>query len=297
MSSVSPAPTPLPASVRLGEGSGGLTVVRVAGRAGSAEVYLHGAQVTEFTPAGGRPVLFLSEASRFEAAAAIRGGVPICFPWFGASTVDPAAPAHGFARLSEWELVDAHESDDDVVLTFLLTDTPATRASAWPHRFEARYTVTVGARLSLALQVTNRETDAITYEEALHTYLQVSDVRGTTVSGLQGTAFLNQLTGLTEPAENSPVGFAAETDRLYPGSRGSATVADPDGRTVTIESDGSDSTVVWNPWIGKSARMADFGDGEWTGMVCVETANVRRDQVRLGAGESHTTTVVFEVSA
>lgn len=276
---------------------GGLVVARVAGRAGSAEIYLHGAQVTDFIPAGGRPVLFLSEASRFETAAAIRGGVPICFPWFGANAVDPAAPSHGFARLSEWELVDAHECDDDVVLTFLLTDTPATRASAWPHRFEARYTVTVGARLTLALQVTNRETDAIEYEEALHTYLRVSDVRGTTVSGLQGTTFLNQLTGLTEPAENSPIGFVTETDRLYLGSRGSATVADPDGRTVTIESDESDSTVVWNPWIGKAARMGDFGDDEWTAMVCVETANVRRDQVRLEPGQSHTTTVVFEVSA
>ncbi|TFC78678.1 D-hexose-6-phosphate mutarotase [Cryobacterium cheniae] len=296
MSSVSAAPASLPASVRLAEGRGGLTVVRVAGRAGSAEIYLHGAQVTDFTPVGGQPVLFLSGASRFEAAAAIRGGVPICFPWFGAHALDPAAPAHGFARLGEWEFVDAHESDDDVVLTFLLTDTPATRASAWPHRFEARYTVSIGARLTLALQVTNRETDAFTYEEALHTYLRVSDVRGTTVAGLQGTAFLNQLTGVTEPAENNPVGFATETDRLYPGSRGRATVADPDGRTVTIESDGSDSTVVWNPWIDKAARMADFGDDEWPGMLCVETANVRRDQVRLDAGRSHTTTVVFEVT-
>ncbi|TFD38456.1 D-hexose-6-phosphate mutarotase [Cryobacterium sp. TMT1-19] len=297
MSSVSAAPRSLPASVRIGEGRGGLTVVRVVGRAGSAEIYLHGAHVTDFTPAGGRPVLFLSDLSRFEATAAIRGGVPICFPWFGANALDPAAPSHGFARLIEWELVDAHESDDDVVLTFSLTDTPATRTSAWPHRFEARYTVTVGARLTLALRVTNRETDALSYEEALHTYLRVSDVRGTTVSGLQGTAFLNQLTALTEPAENNPLGFGTETDRLYLGSRGSATVADPDGRTVTIESDGSDSTVVWNPWADKAARMSDFGDDEWPGMVCVETANVRRDQVRLDAGQSHTTTVVFAVSA
>ncbi|HSP76310.1 MAG TPA: D-hexose-6-phosphate mutarotase, partial [Cryobacterium sp.] len=211
--------------------------------------------------------------------------------------LDPAAPSHGFARLSEWEFVDAHESADDVVLTFRLTDTPATRASAWPHRFEARYTVTVGARLTLALKVTSRETAALTYEEALHTYLRVSDARGTTVSGLQGTAFLNQLTGVTEPAETDPVGFTTETDRLYLGSRGSTTVTAPDGRTVTIESDGSDSTVVWNPWADKAARLADFGDDEWPGMVCVETANLRRDRVRLDAGQSHTTTVVFEVSA
>ncbi|TFC56734.1 D-hexose-6-phosphate mutarotase [Cryobacterium sp. TMT2-15-1] len=297
MPSVSAAPRSLPASVRIGEGRGGLTVVRVGGPAGSAEIYLHGAHVTEFTPAGGRPVLFLSDLSRFEATAAIRGGVPICFPWFGANALDPAAPSHGFARLIEWELVNAHEADDDVVLTFSLTDTPATRTSAWPHRFEARYTVTVGARLTLALRVTNREPDAISYEEALHTYLRVSDVRSTTVAGLQGTAFLNQLTALTEPAENTPLGFGTETDRLYLGSRGSATVADPDGRTVTIGSDGSDSTVVWNPWADKAARMSDFGDDEWPGMVCVETANVRRDQVRLEAGQSHTTTVVFAVSA
>ncbi|WP_166785509.1 D-hexose-6-phosphate mutarotase [Cryobacterium cryoconiti] len=296
MSPTHSAPATLPASVHCEEGTGGLTVVRVAGRAGSAEVYLHGAQVTGFTPAGGDPLLFLSEASRFEAAAAIRGGVPICFPWFGANATDPAAPSHGFARLSEWEFVDAHETGDDVVLVLRLTDTAATRASAWPHRFEAVYTVTVGARLTLALRVTNLETDAVTFEEALHTYLRVSEVRGTTVSGLQGTPILNQVTGLTEPAESTPVRFTAETDRLYLGSRGSATVTDPDGRMITIEADRSDSTVVWNPWTDKASTLADFGDDEWPGMVCVETANVRRDQVHLDAGQSHTMSVVFDVS-
>ncbi|TFC94868.1 MULTISPECIES: D-hexose-6-phosphate mutarotase [Cryobacterium] len=297
MSSTPSAPASLPASVRIGEGTGGLTVVRVAGRGGSAEVYLHGAQVTGFRPAGGLPLLFLSAASRFEAAAAIRGGVPICFPWFGANAHDPAAPSHGFARLTEWDLVDAHESGDDVVLVFGLTDTPSTRASAWPHRFEARYTVTVGARLTLTLQVTNLEMDAVTFEEALHTYLRVTDVRVTTVSGLEGIPFVNQVTGLTEPAESTPVDFTAETDRLYLGSRGSATVEEPNGRRVTIEADRSDSTVIWNPWIAKAAAMGDIGDNEWPGMVCVETANVRRDQVRLDAGQSHTMSVMFEVSA
>jgi glucose-6-phosphate 1-epimerase len=296
MSSAPLAPASLPASVRIGPGEGGLTVVRVAGRAGSAEIYLHGAQVTSWTPAGGQPVLWMSAASRFQPDAAVRGGVPICFPWFGGNAGAPSAPAHGFARLSEWEFADAREAGDDVVLAFRLTDTPATRASAWPHRFEARYTVTVGARLTLALRVTNRDDAAVAFEEALHTYLRVGDVRDTTVGGLEGAPFLNQLAGLAVETETGPVRFTAETDRIYQGSAAPTTVADGSGRSVGIRTDGSRSTVVWNPWVAKAALISDFGDDEWTGMVCVESANIRSDAIRLEPGQSHTMTAVFEVT-
>ncbi|TFD08596.1 D-hexose-6-phosphate mutarotase [Cryobacterium sp. TMT1-21] len=293
-----PVPASLPASVEVGLGSGGLPVVRVAGRQGSAEIYLHGAQVTAWTPAGGRPVLWLSATSRFLPDAAIRGGVPICFPWFGAKAGAPSAAAHGFARLTEWEFVDAQEAGDDVVLTFRLGDTPATRASAWPHRFEALYTVTVGTRLALALRITNLEPEAVTFEEALHTYLRVDDVRDVRVAGLEGAPFLDQLAGLTEaPGASEPVRFEAETDRIYLGTDAAATVIDPAGHSVTIEKRESHSTVVWNPWAAKARSMSDFGDEEWTGMVCVETANIRGDLVRLEPGQSHTMTAVLAAVA
>ncbi|WP_407343702.1 D-hexose-6-phosphate mutarotase [Pengzhenrongella phosphoraccumulans] len=299
MPSAVPVPVSLPPTVQLGRGEGGLPLVRIHGRAASAEIYLHGAHVTRWAPQGDAPVLWMSAASRYVPESPLRGGVPICFPWFGAHASDPTAPAHGFARLAEWELVGAHEDADDVVVTFRLVDSSATRSSAWPHRFEARYTVTVGARLTLALEVTNLDSDDVTFEEALHTYLRVSDIGRVQVRGLERAPYLDRLGGPDPvPGEAGPVRFTGETDRIYLGTRATVAVADDDSpRAVTIATEGSDATVVWNPWAGKAAAMADFGDDEWTTMVCVETCNLRGTAVRLHPGQSHTMTAVLSAGS
>ena len=297
MSTVPTALPVLPASVHLAPGVGGLPIVRVTGRAGSAEVYLHGAHVASWVPAGGAPVLWMSAASRFTPGTAIRGGIPICFPWFGPNKADETAPAHGFARVTEWQLSGAAEVGDDVELTFHLTDSPATRASAWPHPFEARYTVTVGASLRLELEVTNQDTVAVTVEEALHSYFAIDDIHRTTVAGLEGVPYLDKVAGgALEQDTDGPVRFTAETDRVYPGTAATTTIADGT-RGITVAKSGSESTVVWNPWIAKAAAMADFGSQEWTGMVCVETCNVGADAVTLAPGASHTMTATITVSA
>jgi D-hexose-6-phosphate mutarotase len=297
MSTVPTALPVLPASVHLAPGVGGLPIVRVTGRAGSAEVYLHGAHVASWAPAGGAPVLWMSAASRFTPGTAIRGGIPICFPWFGPNAADATAPAHGFARVTEWQLSGAAEVGDDVVLTFHLTDSPATRASAWPHPFEARYTVTVGATLGLELTVTNRDTVPVTVEEALHSYFAIDDIHRTTVAGLEGAPFLDKVGGATPtPGSPVPVSFTAETDRVYAGTT-AATLIDDGTRRIAVTKTGSESTVVWNPWIDKAAAMADFGSQEWTGMVCVETCNVGTDAITLAPGASHTMTAELTVTA
>lgn len=288
----------LPASVRLETGRGGLPVLRVAGPSARAEIYLHGAQVTGWTPAGRDRVLWLSSASWFAGDAAIRGGVPICFPWFGARVGHPESPSHGFARLSQWSLDSALDDGQDVTVGLRLTDRDAIGASAWPHRFEALYTVVVGSRLSLALTVTNPGDAAMVFEEALHTYFDVRDVRATEVTGLEGTAFYDRLSGPDQvPGEPDPVRFASETDRIYLDTTASTTVRDIDtGRSVSITKAGSDATVVWNPWVDKARAMDDFGDDEWKTMVCVEVCNIRGAAVRLAPGDSHTMAASFELS-
>ena len=290
--------TTLPATVRLDpNGRGGLPVVRVDGPGARAEIYLHGATVTDWTPRGSEPVLWVSSASRFTRDAAIRGGVPICFPWFGARAGHPELPSHGFARLCDWSLVGAQDDGEDVIVRLRLTDSDATGASAWPRRFEAIYTVVVGTRLSLALTVTNRGDDALVFEEALHTYLGVRDIRATEVTGLEGTAFYDQLAG-PEPVggEPHPLRFASETDRIYLDVKASTTVRDTEtGRSVLIAKDGSGTTVVWNPWIDKAAKLPDFGHDQWKAMVCVEVCNVRDAAICLAPGASHTMTATFEL--
>jgi D-hexose-6-phosphate mutarotase len=243
-------------------------------------------------------VLWVSSASRFTPDAAIRGGVPICFPWFGAQVGHPESPSHGFARLSPWSLVAAEDDGQDVTVSLRLTDEDATGASAWPHRFEAVYTVVVGSRLSLALQVTNLSDETVSFEEALHTYFDVRDIRAAEVSGLEGTAFYDRLSGPGPvPGEPDPVRFGSETDRIYLGTRASTMVRDADaGRCVAISKDGSDATVVWNPWVDKAKAMDDFGDDEWKRMVCVEVGNIREATIHLAPGGSHTMMTTFEVS-
>ena len=288
----------LPASVRLETGRGGLPVLLVDGPAARAEIYLHGATVTRWTPSGFDQVLWLSSASRFTGDAAIRGGVPICFPWFGAQSGHPEAPSHGFARLSQWSLVGAQDDGTDVTIRLGPTDEDATGASAWTHRFEAIYTVVVGSRLSLALQVTNLSDETVGFEEALHTYFDVREIRAAEVTGLEGTAFYDRLSGPEPvPGEPDPVRFASETDRIYLGTRASTMVRDAEaGRSVLISKDGSDATVVWNPWVDKARAMDDFGDDEWKRMVCVEVGNIREATIHLAPGGSHTMMTTFEVS-
>jgi D-hexose-6-phosphate mutarotase len=239
----------------------------------------------------------VSSASRFTRAGSIRGGVPICFPWFGQAAGDPELPSHGFARLSDWSLVGAHDDGADVTLRLALTEDNATGASDWPHRFEAIYTVVVGARLSLALTVTNRGNQALIYEEALHTYLGVRDLHATEVTGLEGTPFYDQRAG-PELMDGEPraVRFEAETDRIYPDTGASTTVRDlQGGRSVLITKSNSETTVLWNPWITRAADLSDFGDDEWKTMVCVEAGNIGDAAIRLAPEGSHTMTAMFEL--
>lgn len=280
----------LPPSVRLEQGEGGLPRVVVGSPGGgSAEVYLHGAHVTAWAPPGAAPVLWMSPASRFDAAAAIRGGVPICFPWFGGGPDGDRSPAHGYARLADWRLVGAEEGPDGVVVTLAL--------DAGDDGLAATFRVSVGRRLGLSLDVVNEGAAPTSFEVALHTYLAVADVRAIRVLGLAGERYLDR-NGGPEPVrqDEEAITIAGETDRIYVGSRATVGVEDPGlGRRLVVEKEGSASTVVWNPWVGKASAMADVGPEAWRGFVCVETANVRSDAVTLARGARHVTTALIGV--
>ena len=155
----------------------------------------------------------------------------------------------------------------------------------------------VGPSLSLALTVRNPGPLPFTFEEALHSYFAVSDVRRVLLHGLEGVGFVDKTAaGARRPGEPGPIAIAAETDRVYLGADTGVTIEDPGwGRRIVVSKSGSRTTVVWNPWVAKAKAMPDFGDDEWTGMVCVETANALDDAVSLAPGESHTLTATIEV--
>lgn len=288
----------LPPSVRVSEGRGSLPRIDVSTAAAHAEVYFQGAHVAVWRPKATRaPVLWLSERSHFEPGKPIRGGVPICFPWFGAHPANAAAPVHGFARVREWRLTEARE-DRDGVVTLALELAGERLSPDWPHRFTAIHRIEVGTTLRMTLEVRNDGVDAFTFEEALHTYFDIAGIDAVSVAGLEGCAYLDKTAG-GRPfgPTGAAVRFTGETDRIYLDTRDACVIDDPgQQRAITVHKSGSDATVIWNPWIAKARAMPDFGDDEWTGMVCVETCNVNVHARTLQPGESHAMTAAIEVT-
>jgi D-hexose-6-phosphate mutarotase len=266
-------------------GAGGLTVCRVRTDAAEADVYLHGGHVTHYQPAGQPPVLFLSEQAVFADDKPIRGGIPICFPWFSGNGPREDSPAHGFARTMPWELVDAKADGEDVVLSLRLTANEATR-ELWPHDFVFDYKIRVGRTLTIEATVTSTGA-AFDYELALHTYFHVSDVRRITLAGFDGSRYIDQLDANEVKTQRGEPSIDGEVDRIYQGHTSDVTIHDGD-RRIVISKTGGNSTVLWNPHVAKAARMADFGDDEWSTMLCVESAAIGENRITLAPGESHT---------
>jgi D-hexose-6-phosphate mutarotase len=289
----------LPEGARLEKGPGGLDRLSLQAGEGEALVYLQGAHVAHFQPKGERPVLWMSAASRFEAGKAIRGGVPICFPWFGPKAGAPDAPLHGFARILPWALGSVTREADGRLRAVLDLTAEAAARGGFPRELALSLAVTVGRSLRMELTTRNVDSAPATFEAALHSYFAVSDVRQVRVHGLEGAAFVDKTAALARrPPEGAPLALAAETDRVYLGAKGTVTIEDPGGRRrIVIAKSGSATTVVWNPWVAKARAMPDFGDEEWTGMLCVETANAMDDALTLPPGASHVMTATLEVQA
>lgn len=273
-----------PVRVGFADGRGELPMLEVSTEWSTAGIYTHGAHVTHFTKKGEQPLLFLSQCSRFAKDQAIRGGVPIIFPWFGPRE---GMPQHGFARVKEWDLKEFLPAPDGTVsVKFCLPETP--EASAYPP-FTADFIVTVSDTLTMTLIVTNKsKDDTFAFEDCLHTYFEVGDINTASVHGLKGVKYLDKAANYTEKVETEDaIRITSEVDRTYLNTTGTVEIHDPKlKRKIIVKKHGSVSTVVWNPWITKSRQMPDFGDDEYQKMICVESGNVGPNQIKLGPGES-----------
>jgi len=215
----------------------------------------------------------------------IRGGIPVCWPWFGPHE-DGEKPMHGFARLMMWQFERASETSLGVDLVLKLEDSVETQA-LWPFRFALRLHIHMGLELEVVLEVTNNDSKSWTMTGALHTYLAVGDARQIVLNGLHGTRYVEDRLSPGKRPQQGPVVIDQEVDRMY-ASDASVIVDDPVmHRELRIEKAGSLSTVVWNPWIEKSTRLADLPDEAYPDFVCVETTNAGDDAVTLEPGETH----------
>jgi glucose-6-phosphate 1-epimerase len=271
----------------------GLKALRLSASGSEALVYLHGAHLASFRTSEHGELLWASECAVYAPGKAIRGGVPICFPWFGAHPAHSYLPAHGFARTREFRFEGSEVRGDNVVAELSLSSSEDT-LPFFPHAFTARLRLTIGRELSVAFEVENTGADAFDYELALHTYLGVSDVRNVEVSGLGDAIYDDKVSGERALRQGrEPLRFTGETDRVYDSSARVTVLDLARKRRLVIDKTCSATTVVWNPWIDKAKRMADFGDDEWPGMLCIEAANTGARRISLPPESRHTTTTII----
>jgi glucose-6-phosphate 1-epimerase len=287
----------IPGVAQITAGNGRLLRVSLSTPAATGEIYLHGAQLTSWRPAGGEEVIFLSDRSQFEPGKAIRGGIPVCFPWFRNKVDDPKAPSHGFVRTKDWQLDSVEMRGDGVMVSLSTSSDEGTRAW-WPHDFHLLHRVILGVGLTQELVVSNTGTTPLRFEEALHTYYRVGGAEAIRISGLDGVAYLDNTDANREKRQVGDIVFTAQTDSAYLDTTHAVEIADPVlRRRIQLSKQNSRTTVVWNPWSTGAQSLADLGDEEWRAMACVEASNMRAFAVDLAPGQQHTMKTVIQVVA
>lgn len=268
--------------------SGNLSdIVVLVSPGGSAEISLYGGQVLSWRPTGQPPALFLSGGfAKTEKGKAIRGGIPVLWPWFGKAQ-SPSLPNHGFARISLWRLAETEYDKDETSALFVLVDDDSTR-KLWNGKFELELKVTVGRTLKLELKTKNTGKEKFSVTEAFHSYFRVKDIENAALYGFDGEAYMDATMSMDAMVQSGAIAFNCETDRIYTRHEGTANLEDKGiGRRTIVKKNGSDASVVWNPWSNKAAGMPDLKEGEWRRFVCVETANLGRKPVEVPPGGFH----------
>ncbi len=265
---------------------------------GTAVVALQGAQVLSFVPAGGDEVLWLSPVAKLGTGKAVRGGVPVCWPWFGPNADDPKKPAHGFVRAAMWDVTGTEVTRDGASIR-LQFDATKIDPTLWSRAAVATIQVTLSHCLEISLTTENSGSAPLSVTQALHTYLAVSDVSEITIDGLAGRPYIDQLAPGTRPIQRGIIKISGEFDRIYQQTPDTVIVHDSHlKRRLRVTKTGSASTVVWNPGSEKAARLGDMGTDGYRGMVCIETANAGDDVVTLAPGGRHllTTRIAVETA-
>jgi glucose-6-phosphate 1-epimerase len=286
----------IPGIANVVEGNGGLQKVCITSPGAVGEMYLHGAHVTSWKPAGREEVFFLSSKSRWEDERAIRGGIPICFPWFGGKADDSNAPAHGFVRTKVWQLESIAQAGDAVTVS-MFTESNGDTKRWWPADFRVVYRVTFASELRLELVATNTGKTSLRFEEALHAYHRVGNVLQTRLGGLSTVHYIDKTDANRKKTQQGEIAIVSETDRVYLDTSDAIEMEDPvSHRRTHVAKENSRTTVVWNPWVQKAHSLTDFADDEWMQMICIETSNVSDFAVELAPGQQHTMKALVRVT-
>ncbi|WP_423130571.1 D-hexose-6-phosphate mutarotase [Gaoshiqia sp. Z1-71] len=273
-----------------------LVYLTVSNKYAEADICLYGAHVTRFRPHKTMDILWMSPDSFFEVGKPIRGGIPVCFPWFGPHKTDTQKPQHGFARLMYWEVLEtASMPTGETRVRLQLSSSEETRFY-WPFDFVAELDITVGARLTVTLKVTNTSTNPFEYSSALHSYFFLSGIENISIEGLQGTTYYNQLNPGNEVQEEAVLKINEALTRHYLDTEAAVVIADPVfRRRILVEKTGSQVTTVWNPGQEACASIADLPNDAYETFVCVEAVNAFNSPVSLAPGQSHETSAILGI--
>ncbi len=277
------------------EGSEGIPIALITTPHATAAITPYGAQLLSYTFASDEnDLLFLSSKAIFKEGTPIRGGVPICWPWFGPDPEAKRRSDHGLARTRMWSVVSSYLlKEQECSITFELTDTPETYA-LWPHRFRLILKVTVGKKLTMELTTQNRGEAPFELTQALHTYFTIGDITQTQITGLEGCTYSDKMDESREKRDSTTILIERETDRIYSHKGGEIIIHDEAlQRRIHIESEGSRTAVVWSPWIRVCEQKADLASEDYKKMLCIETANAGDDIITINPNQSYTLKAVY----
>jgi D-hexose-6-phosphate mutarotase len=282
------------------EDASGLVIAEINNLQGSASLCLQGAHLMTWKPVSQDvPVIWLSRDAKLAPGKSIRGGAPVCWPWFGAHATESGFPGHGFARTVPWRVIESGIESNGATRLSLRLETSEKTLAQWPHESNLVLTVIVGETLRMELVTENTGEHDFVIGEALHTYLQIGDISAASVTGMEGCEYWDKVGGTNLRRQEGIISFTSEVDRVYVSCQAVCVIHDEKlKRRIHIAKSGSASTVVWTPWLEKANKMGDMGQPDgWREMVCVETANAIDNTVKVASGARHTMIVEYKAES
>jgi glucose-6-phosphate 1-epimerase len=279
-------------------GKGDLPTVNINSKYASAEISLYGGQLLSYKPTGQQDIIWMSERSLFENGKAIRGGIPLCFPWFGPHASDKTKPQHGFGRLQQWTVQEVKETADESITVTLGLKESAASLQLWPHHFNASVQFIIGKTLEVKLTVTNTDSNSFEYSDALHTYFNISNIDTIALEGLQDETYYDAFGTQLKTQQGQLLYFNEETNRRYVNTSNNCIIHDKGhNRKISVSKTGSKVTVVWNPGEDTTKTIGDMLPEGYQTFVCVEPANAYAgiDMITLQPGEKHTLSTLVEL--
>jgi len=260
---------------------------------GKVKVSALGASVVSYVPVNGCEMIWVSESAIWDGTKPVRGGVPVCWPWFGQS-VNEGWPAHGFVRNAVWQIDEIYENSAGEHVLIMSIESDEMTLDTFPYEFLLELKVVLGEKLQISLITTNTGSEAFEFTEALHTYFAVGNANAIEVSGLEGSTHSDKLTDLPDQFLSAPLVVYPPMDSVFLNHSGEARIQDAGNhRQIVIEKENSASSIVWNPGFENSQPFVDMKNDAWPNMLCVESGNVLENAVTIQASEQHALTVLL----